>query len=160
MRPFVLALIAAPLMLCALPSVALAQNADADPTIYIEADDPVMDAAIAEAQRTLPEFLAVLDDPPRGASEFAIKFPLGGWEHIWVDNLRHQGDRIVGNLANAPEQEGHRLGERVSVPLAEISDWAYRAPDGVMQGHRTTRVLFAQFPDDLVAALVEDFGWE
>jgi len=160
MRHFVLTLIAAPLLLFGLPSVALAQNPDADPTFDIEADDPVMAAAIAEAQRTLPEFLAALDDPPRGASDFTIKFPLGGWEHIWVGNLWREGDRIVGDLANSPEQEGHRLGERVSVPLAEITDWAYRAPDGVMQGHRTTRVLFSQLPDDLVAALVEDFGWE
>ena len=50
-------------------------------------------------------------------------------------------------------QEGHRIGEPVSVPLAEISDWAYRAPDGVMQGHRTTRVLFPQFPAELTAAI-------
>lgn len=156
-----LALLAVPLLVCAVPtSVALAQNADADPTVPIDADDPAMDAAIAEAQRTLPEFLAVLDRPPAGAGDFVIKFPLGGWEHIWVDNLRHQGDTITGRLANAPEQEGHRLGERVTVPLSEISDWAYRAPDGVMQGHRTTRVLLPQFPEDLAAAIIDDFGWD
>ena len=160
MKRFLLAL-AAPLLLTALPSaVSHAQNADADPTFDVAADDPVMDAAIAEAQRTLPEFLAALADPPRGAGEFTIKFPLGGWEHIWVGELRHEGGRIVGKLANAPVQEGHRIGEPVSVPLAEISDWAYRAPDGVMQGHRTTRVLFPQFPAELTAAIKEDFRWD
>jgi len=153
-------LLAAPLLAAACPSVALAQNPDADPTIEIAADDPVMDAAIAEAQRTLPAFLAVLAHPPAGAEGFVIKFPLGGWEHIWVDNLARDGDRITGTLANAPEQEGHRLGERVSVPLAEVSDWAYRAPDGVMQGHRTTRVLMAQLPAEVVAAITRDFGWD
>ena len=51
-------------------------------------------------------------------------------------------------------QEGHRIGEPVSVPLAEISDWAYRAPDGVMQ------VLFPQFPAELTAAIKEDFRWD
>ena len=152
-----LALLAAPLLAAAAP--VLAQNPDADPTVEFAADDPAMDAAIAEAQRTLPEFLAAIADPPAGARDFAIKYPLGGWEHIWVDNLRLDGDRMSGTLANAPEQEGHRLGERVSVPLAEISDWAYRAPDGVMQGHRTTRVLLAQLPEDLAAAISEDFGW-
>src|SRR5687768_751952 len=152
MKRFLLSLLAVPVLASAIPgSTALAQNPDADPTVPIDADDPVMDAAIAEAQRTLPEFLAVLADPPAGAGDFVIKFPLGGWEHIWVDDLSVEGDRISGALANAPEQEGHRLGERVSVPLTEISDWAYRAPDGLMHGHRTTRVLLPQFPADLAA---------
>jgi len=155
-----LALFAAPLLAYAVASAALAQNADADPTVLVEEDDPVMDGAIAEAQRTLPKFLALLADPPAGTSGYVIKFPLGGWEHIWVDNLRIDGDRITGRLANAPEQEGHRLGERVSVPLADVSDWAYRSADGVMQGHRTTRVLLPQFPKELADAIVEDFGWD
>jgi len=152
--------LAALLLAAALPSAASAQNPAADPTIAIAEDDPAMDAAIAEAQRTLPEFLAVLADPPAGASDFTIKFPLGGWEHIWVSDLVLAGDRVTGTLANTPEQPDHRLGERVSVPLAEISDWGWRAPDGVMMGHRTTRVLFAELPDELVAAIREDFGWK
>lgn len=156
MTRLLLAVLAAPLLAA---SPALAQNADADPTIEFAADDPVMDAAIAEAQRTLPEFLAALADPPAGASSFVVKFPLGGWEHIWVDDLKFDGKRITGALANAPEQEGHRLGERVSVPLAEVSDWGYRTPDGVMQGHRTTRVLLDQLPEEVSAAIAADFGW-
>jgi uncharacterized protein YegJ (DUF2314 family) len=161
MKHPLLAVLAAPLLALALPSYsAEAQNPNADPVVDVEEDDPVMDAAIAESKRTLPEFLAALDNPPPQAGEFGIKYPLGGWEHIWVENLRRNGDRIVGTLANAPQQEGHRLGERVSVPLAEISDWAYRAPNGVMQGHRTTRVLFPQLPEDLRGAIAEDFGWQ
>ena len=46
------------------------------------------------------------------------------------------------------------------MPLSDVSDWAYRAPDGVMQGHRTTRILFSQLPEELTAALMQDFGWE
>lgn len=160
MKPLLASLLAAPLLAVACASAAAAQNPDADPTVAIEADDPAMVAAIAEVQRTLPGFLALLADPPAGASDFVIKYPLGGWEHIWVDNLKVDGNRISGTLANAPEQEGHRLGERVSVPLADVSDWAYRAPDGVMQGHRTTRVLMAQFPEELAKAIAEDFGWD
>lgn len=157
MKRLLAVLLAAPLLASA---PVLAQNADADPTVAFEADDPVMDAAIAEAQRTLPEFLAALADPPIGASEFGIKYPLGGWEHIWVGNLRRDGDRITGTLANAPEQEGRRLGERVSVPLADVSDWAWRSPDGVMHGHHTTRVLFPQLPEEVVEAIRQDFGWQ
>lgn len=151
-----LASFAAPLLALAAP--APAQNAD--PTVAFEADDPVMNAAIAEARRTLPEFLAALADPPAGAADFAIKYPLGGWEHIWVSDLGIDGEAVTGALANAPEQEGHSLGERVRVPIAEISDWAWRAPDGIMQGHRTTRVLLGQLPDELATAIRADFGWD
>lgn len=160
MKRFLLTLLAAPLLAVSLPSTALAQNADADPTVEVASDDPEMDAAIAEAQRTLPVFLALLDRPPAGAADFVIKFPLGGWEHIWVDNLHLEGDRMIGNLANAPAQKGHALGEQVDVSLSEISDWGYRDSGGVMQGHRTTRVLLPQFPEDLAMAIIADFGWE
>jgi uncharacterized protein YegJ (DUF2314 family) len=161
MRGLIRTSLAAALFAAALSAApALAQNPDADPVIEVAADDPAMDAAIAEAQRTLPEFLAMLRDPPRGADGFGIKYPLGGWEHIWVDTLRLDGDAIVGRLGNHPVQEGFAIGDEVRVPLAEISDWAYFAPDGVMQGHRTTRVLLDRMPATERAQLVAVFGWE
>ena len=32
--------------------------------------------------------------------------------------------------------------------------------DGVMQGHRTTRVLLQQVPEEAAAAVLADFGWD
>ncbi|HWT31381.1 MAG TPA: DUF2314 domain-containing protein [Croceibacterium sp.] len=156
-----LAFALATLLAAAVPfTAALAQDAGEDQVYQVDADDPVMDAAIAEAQRTLPDFLALLAEPPAGTSEFMIKYPLAGWEHIWVDNLTIEGEAIAGALANTPVEEGYQFGQRVSVPLAEISDWAYRAANGVMQGHRTTRVLLGQAPDEMAAAILADFGWD
>ena len=159
MKPSLLSFAAALLLAAACSSPAPAQNADADEVFEVDADDPEMDAAIAEAQRTLPEFLAVLADPPPGASELQIKFPLAGWEHIGVDELEHRGDRIVGRLANNPVEEGYRRGDRVSVPLADVSDWAWRDADGVMQGNRTTRVILARMAPAEAAPIREYLGW-
>lgn len=54
-----------------------------------------MDAAIAEAQRTLAEPHAVLSDSPAGASEFGIGYPLGDGEHVWVGNRLPAGAGVV-----------------------------------------------------------------
>lgn len=56
-------------------------------------------------------------------------------------------------------QEGHSLGERVRVPLAEVSDWSWRGADGVMRGHHTTRVLLTRMDPAEAAELRAAFGW-
>lgn len=136
-----------------------AGNADADPIEWVEADDPAMDAAIAQAQATLPEWLGVLANPPRGYANIVFKFPLGGTEHIWVDNVRREGDMLHGTLANNPFQPGWAIGDRVSVPLADVSDWAYFDAAGVAHGYRTIVVLFSQMDPAEVAAIRRNFGW-
>lgn len=148
-----IALTAAPL-----PS-ALAQEAEPDPVIEFQTSDAKMNAAKAEAQETLPEWLAVLADPQAGASDISFKFPLDGWEHIWVGNVSLDDGRLQGTLNNSPHSEGWALGDPVSVPLELVSDWGYRGADGVMRGHRTTRVILEQLPPETVAAIKADFGW-
>ncbi len=159
-------MLAVPLLLLAAPG-ALAQSsnetaalADTIEPVAVEPTDPEMNAAIAEARRTLPEFLALLENPPAGAREFVIKFPLGGWEHIWVRDLVVRGDTISGRLDNIPIQEGYREGDRVNVPLSEVSDWAWRGADGVVRGHRTTRVLLPRLDPGDAASVREYFGWD
>jgi hypothetical protein len=97
--------LAALVLAAALPSPALAQNPDADPTIAIAEDDPAMDAAIAEARRTLPEFLAVLADPPADASDFTIKFPLGAGSTSGSATLR---SKATGSRARSPTRPSSR----------------------------------------------------
>ncbi|MBT8427227.1 MAG: hypothetical protein KJO02_04275, partial [Erythrobacter sp.] len=64
-----------------------AQDAEGDPIMEFESVDEQMNAAIANAQATAPRFLALLDNPPAGASTFVFKFPLEGYEHIWVGTV-------------------------------------------------------------------------
>ena len=118
-----------------------------------------MNAARTEARRTLPGFLKLLAVPPQKTSNYAIKYPLGGWEHIWVRELKIEGKVIVGKLANYPEQEGYAIGLTVRVPIAQISDWGYRDAKGVVQGHFTTRVLLTRIAPADSAQIREDMGW-
>jgi uncharacterized protein YegJ (DUF2314 family) len=155
----IFALAAAPLLaLATAPLAALAQ--DEPDIVEVDADDPEMNAAKAEAQRTLPQFLAFLANPPAGSGDFVIKFPLGGWEHIWVSDVVRRGQVLVGRLANDPVEKDHAIGDEVSVPLAEVSDWAWRDADGVMQGHFTTRVLLSRIDPEEADYIRAYMGWD
>jgi uncharacterized protein YegJ (DUF2314 family) len=154
--------LAALLAALALPSPGLADpppEHDAIPMVNVRTSDPKMNAAIAAARRTLPKFLALLADPPVGTRDYTFKYPLEGWEHIWVDHVERRGDSLTGRLANIPEQEGYRLGQRVTVPISAVSDWAYRDANGVMQGHRTTRALLPRLDPADAQSVREDMGW-
>lgn len=140
---------------------AFAQESDEpDPIVELPAEHAKMNAAKDEARATLGEWLKVLADPPTGTRDIGFKFPLDGWEHIWVDNVRRDGDFLEGQLANSPHSEGYQLRDFVRVPLTDVSDWAYRDTNGVMHGHRTTRVLFDQLDPEVVKQIKADFRWE
>lgn len=160
--PFRPTLIALSLALTAAPlAPAFAQAADEpDPIVELPTDDPEMNAAKDEARATIDEWLNVLIDPPVGTRDIAFKFPLDGWENIWVDNVQFNGEFLEGQLANSPHSEGYRYRDFVSVSIDDVSDWSYRDTNGVMQGHRTTRVLFRELEPELVVQLKADFGWE
>ena len=105
----------------------------------VESRDPAMRTAIAQAREGLPGFLRRLENPPPGATGFAVKFPLGGWEHVWVAGIRRQDEVIVGRLASQPLQAGHARGDVVRVPISAISDWAWRDGEGHWHGYHTRR---------------------
>ena len=153
------------LLLVAVPAVAMEtktrdqQLAERDDVKSVEAEDPQMNAAIAEAQRTLPQFLEFLQTKGAERDSAGFKFPLGGWEHIWVNQIHRDGDYLVGKLGNVPMQENYRLGDVVRVPLADISDWAWRDRKGVMQGHYTTRVLLDIMSPEEAEAVRQALGW-
>jgi uncharacterized protein YegJ (DUF2314 family) len=169
-----LALLAAPLALGLLaPGALLAQSktgsASAAPTapdpgedqiVNVRRDDPAMVAAIAEARRTLPEFLRMLAHPDPLVSNVVFKYPLEGKEHIWVDHVARDGDTLTGRLANEPVLPGYTYQQDVRVKLSEISDWAYRDAAGIMQGHRTTRAMMERIDPALAKDIREDFRWE
>jgi uncharacterized protein YegJ (DUF2314 family) len=155
-----LRLAALPLVLAiSAPALAGSQEHDDIPIVNVRNTDPKMNAAIAAARKTLPKFLALLADPPPGTGEYTFKYPLGGWEHIWVDHVERRGGSLTGRLANIPEQDGYRQGQRVTVPIGEVTDWAYRDANGVMQGHRTTRVLLPRLAPADARSVREDMGW-
>ncbi len=125
----------------------------------VEKSDPVMNAAIADAKKTLPAFIAKLDSSNDALADATFKYPLAGWEHIWVGDVKHDGEFLTGTLANEPAEPGHKMGESVRVSLKDVSDWAYRDEKGVMQGHYTTRVLLPQLDAEEATGIKESFGW-
>ncbi|MGE0045422.1 MAG: YegJ family protein [Hyphomonadaceae bacterium] len=143
------------------PPGAEKQTQAGDPVVHYADDDAEMNAARAEARRTYPMFLAQFRAASPGARQrdYMVKLGLDGvfgrLEHIWVDNLHIEGDRIVGALANEPVELANMFrGSPVVVEEARVSDWAIISPQG-MYGNFTTRVMMRDIAPDEAARLRE-----
>lgn len=121
-------------------------GSDGDVVIHVASDDAEMNAAIAEAQRTLPDLIAALQHPKEGQSYFGIKaaFPygeIGEREHMWLSELSYDDQGFHGVLGNDPEfVEGLRHGDQVNVPVEAVTDWMIVEENRVI-GAYTVRVL-------------------
>jgi uncharacterized protein YegJ (DUF2314 family) len=121
--------------------------------ISVAADDPEMNAAIQEAQDTLPLFIAALQAPTATQSYFSIKvgFPYGEAgevEHMWVSKLSYTDGQFAGILDNKPVfVTDIHLGDQVAARLEEISDWMI-VDDGRLLGGFTLHVLRNQMNAD------------
>lgn len=145
------------------PSVFAQTSQGGDRVWGFTSDDAEMNAAIEEGRKYLPEFLAVLREA--GTSDgLMVKVALdatgGGQEHIWVSDLRFEGDQLKGALANAPNQLGSlRQGSVISIDRARISDWSIATREG-MFGNFTTRVMLPRLEAaqraDVAAMLTRD----
>ena len=164
MRTTILAFVAALALSAPLPALAqvdvTAAIGERKDVVETQGDDPAMTAAYAKAQETLPEFMVVLAAPPPGTDSIAIKFPLGGWEHIWVRNVRFSNGVFTGILDNVPLQKDWSRGDPVTVPMEDVSDWGYFGADGMMHGHYTTRVILPKIDPQTAAAIRSEFGWD
>lgn len=147
----------------ALTSPAWAQKGETerapDPIVQFSDQDAAMNAAIAEARRSYPQFLTQFNAAPaREASQsymlkLGLPTPDGGHEHIWVSNLRRERGQLVGDLANEPAGlSGRHLGSRVVVDDAQESDWAIITNEG-MYGSFTTRVMLPFIDPNEAASL-------
>ena len=120
--------------------------------VNMEAEDPLMNAAIKKAVSTLPEFKAALAVPPSGASGFSVKvaFPHGNnsREHIWLGSPSFSDGLVSGVVGNEPVYvTSIKLGQQVSAPEARVSDWMY-VQNGVLHGGFTVRALLDRMPPE------------
>jgi len=117
--------------------------------IVVPKDDPAMQAAIAEAKRTLPEFWAVVDKTPEGVSGLAVKIEVtdqGKTEYFWLSPLAHEEGKLMGTVNNHPNAvQSVELGKRIEVPRDKICDWLY-VREGKIHGNFTIRPLLARMP--------------
>ncbi|MDF1669184.1 MAG: DUF2314 domain-containing protein [Roseovarius sp.] len=126
-----------------LPGVAFA----GDPVVDFNANDPIKDAAVALARKTLPKFLRNTlhghEQSIDGASlkvEVAIHADLS--EIIWVlPFARARGGGFVGVLANEPvHMSGYSAGDTIRFARRDIQDWSLMRDDQ-LYGNYVTRIM-------------------
>ena len=120
-----------------------------DKVINVADDDQEMNAAIAKARDTLPQFWQTFEKREHGESDFALKVKITdrkGTEHFWLVDIERKDGKTLGTINNDPDiVRNVKLGDRIPIPEADISDWLYLR-DGKMVGNYTLRVLFKQMP--------------
>jgi uncharacterized protein YegJ (DUF2314 family) len=114
-----------------------------------------MAAAIAKARETLPTFWATHDNPANGESAFALKVKItdaNGTEHFWVNELKRYDGQITGTINNNAEiVQSVKIGDRITIPEADISDWMY-VRGGKIHGNETVKALYKTMsPEELTA---------
>ena len=149
------ALLTAPLALFAAEPIG-------DQTRYVSDSDRDMNAAIAEARRTLDQFLALARNPPAGAGGFKLKVMLSdanGTEHFWFTPFKETRDGFAGVLANTPDKvKSFTEGKAYAFKREQISDWGYQL-NGKQIGSYTVCVLFKTMPKGEVARYKRDYGF-
>jgi uncharacterized protein YegJ (DUF2314 family) len=140
-RPFHIAVVAVMLAACNVAGC----SSDSDPVTSVDSGDAEMNAAIAKARDSLPRFWSTFEKPEHAESDFALKVKLtdaNGTEHFWLSDLERKDGKIMGTVNNdAVTVRSVKLGDRIPIPEASISDWMYMR-DGKMVGNYTVRALF------------------
>lgn len=113
--------------------------------VQITEDNKEMDRAVQTAHKTVNEFVAVLRSPEGNQRRFAVKKPFvegNKVEHSWLNEVSFDGRLFHGKVDNEPvDLRGVHLGQEVSVPSDEISDWMY-VQDGRLVGGYTIRAMY------------------
>jgi uncharacterized protein YegJ (DUF2314 family) len=126
-----------------------------DNVVGIGDDDPEMAAAIAKAQETLPQFWRVFDKRDRGESNFVLVVRItdkGRIEHFHTTDFERRDGKTVVTISNTPKIVASvKLGERIEIPKADITDWSYMR-DGKYAGLFTMRPRFKHMPPEQVEA--------
>jgi len=117
---------------------------NADATISISENDAEMNAAIAKARETLPQFWLLFDHPQNSETDFCLKVMIKDKdqvEHFWAVDIERKDGKVFGVINNDPEfVRTVKIGERIEIPASDISDWLYER-EGKMYGNYTLRVL-------------------
>lgn len=115
------------------------------PMFEVGEQDAVINSAIAEAQRRLPEFLSEVER--RGlACEPLYKGKFtnaeGVTEFMWVRLTSVESNALKGKVANKPRARGlPKRDEEVTVAIDDVVDWAYLDEKQEPQGLFVDRIL-------------------
>ena len=120
-----------------------------DKIVDVDADDPEMNAAIAQARESLPRFWEVFEKRGGGEEKFALKVKITdqhGTEYFWATNIERRDKKTFGTIDNDPNIVANvKFGDRIEIPDGDIADWLYMR-QGKVVGNRTVRPLFRKMP--------------
>jgi uncharacterized protein YegJ (DUF2314 family) len=118
-------------------------ESDSGNVVHVSDTDPAMNKAMADARATVDQFADALRNPGK-RSDFSLKarFTEGSTtEHMWVNEVRVEGDVFKGKVGNDPDNlKKVRFGQSCSIPRDRVSDWMY-VENGKLVGGTTLRVL-------------------
>jgi uncharacterized protein YegJ (DUF2314 family) len=130
--------------------------------VGVSGDDPEMNKAIDTSRKTVDQFITALKSPKPGQDHFTVKAKFGegnNIEHMWIDPVRFDGAKFVGNLSNEPEfLKSPKLGDEVSVAKDQISDWMY-VDKGHLVGGYSVRLLRDRATPEERKRLDEEVGY-
>ncbi len=121
-------------------------SAERKDIIPVDRNDAEMNAAIKEAQRTLPQFWSQLDREGDGFSGLLKVFFTDpgddeGGEHMWVRVTARSEEEVRGILLDTPGWlKSVKCGDQVRFPTGRITDWLY-VENGKARGAFTEKLL-------------------
>jgi len=117
-----------------------------DPVVSVDMESPEMLAAIDEARRRWPEFLAAFQQNRDPERLFGVKARFSDGENeefMWLIAQSISSTAINGQLANTPVALSNlHEGDNVTVEVSQIHDWHYEI-NGEPQGGFTMKVMDA-----------------
>ena len=109
-----------------------------DHVIGVDADDPRMVAAVAEAKERWPEFVAALSKDADKDLPYIVKAEFSEGDHseyMWMEVDEVDGDVVRGVLSNQPvDFSDLKMGQRVDVDVSAVNDWLYVQNDEIVGG--------------------------
>jgi uncharacterized protein YegJ (DUF2314 family) len=153
------------LIIFALPAiVGCSRSKEGSNYTHVEADDAAMKAAIAKAKSTSDDFVRAFHAQKPGAKDYFVKKPYktpdGGVEHMWIEVMREEQGVLKGRVANdAEETREVKMGQSVSLKIAEISDWKYQDGNKLIGGY-TIRYFVEKMSAKEREAFLKEAGFE
>jgi uncharacterized protein YegJ (DUF2314 family) len=127
--------------------------------------DRDIQAAMAKARATLPEFLKILQKPAANQRQFMLRaiFPAkdAPQQILWVTDLTYDGTLLHGKVDDNTAKPGSGIGPdgKVSVPADRVADWMYNE-DGKAVGGYMLRALKAKMTPEEWAPFEEKFTFK
>lgn len=149
-------------LLLLLSGTACTQTQSDRPVVMVKTEDAEMNAAIEQAQKTLPVFWKAFENPAADESEFFVKLAITDGketEHFWIGKIKREAGKLVGVIENDPEVVTNvKYQQKVVVDEARISDWKFEK-GGTTKGGYTIAVLLKRISKNEADEIKKQLGW-